>query len=89
MAGVDSLRVAMTAVVLEVTTFFASPLIRGTEEGVAQPKARKLAETTVSVPAKQLKRTADWRAMGINLSKWLKDRKEPEKSGEPPNNKIK
>ena len=53
------------------------------EVGLAQPKTRGLDETKVSVQAKQLKRTADWRSMGNHLSKWLKNRPEP-KSGEPP-----
>ena len=55
----------------------------GKEVGVAQPKTLGVDETKVSSQAKQLKRAADWRAMGNHLSKWLQNSQES-KSGESP-----
>ena len=81
--GCATHRGEVDTLVLEATASLTRLGVSGKEVGLAQPKTRGLDETKVSVQAKQLKITADWRSMGNHLSKWLKNRPEP-KSGEPP-----
>ena len=71
--------------VLEAMAPLARLGVSGQEVGLAQPKAHGTGtETTVSVPAKDMKRMADWRAMGNQLRKWLRNRMELKRGETPP-----
>ncbi len=82
----DPLGAALTAVKLGAAPHLAPT--KGAEVGTAQPKVCDRKATMVPGLSRQLKRTAEWRAMGKSLGSWLRADKDPEPTVAPLANPV-